>query len=352
MRTVIYLPPLARMSGGLEMLLNLGGHLLALDRQALFATTNALGPEIRRAVTDAFGPHMLRDWKETPLTPDDLYIVPEGWPNALAPAFKAGARPVVYAQSWNFMLTNLPRGVSWQQLPVEFLAVSRPVARFMEEILGLNVFGILPPAADELFFQSSERPRNCVRVAWMPRKNRALAEQARAVALALLERDNIGDLVEWFEIRDMTRAEVAAALASSHIYLATAFPEGFGLPPLEAMACGCVPVGFTGFGGWEYMRPADKSFMPPPFLYAGSGSRFLLDMDQPANGFFTSDGDILSAGQSLHRAILLARENGPAWRALTAAGQKTAGRYSPENQRMSVDRLWRELTQNPRKVRQ
>ncbi|MDI7251748.1 MAG: glycosyltransferase family 1 protein, partial [Actinomycetota bacterium] len=33
--------------------------------------------------------------------------------------------------------------------------------------------------------------------------------------------------------------------------------EGFGLPPLEAMACACLPVGFTGLGGHDYMRQAD-----------------------------------------------------------------------------------------------
>ena len=31
--------------------------------------------------------------------------------------------------------------------------------------------------------------------------------------------------------------------------------EGFGLTPLEAMACGCCVVGFHGNGGLEYMRP-------------------------------------------------------------------------------------------------
>ena len=37
------------------------------------------------------------------------------------------------------------------------------------------------------------------------------------------------------------------------IFLAIAYPEGFCLPPLEAMHCGCVVVGFTGGGGNEYM---------------------------------------------------------------------------------------------------
>jgi hypothetical protein len=35
--------------------------------------------------------------------------------------------------------------------------------------------------------------------------------------------------------------------------------EGFGLQPLEAMACGCAVVGFSGCGGREYMRPGTNS---------------------------------------------------------------------------------------------
>jgi glycosyltransferase involved in cell wall biosynthesis len=40
-------------------------------------------------------------------------------------------------------------------------------------------------------------------------------------------------------------------------YFLTLSPaEGFGLPPLEAMASGCCVVGFHGNGGLEYMRPS------------------------------------------------------------------------------------------------
>lgn len=37
------------------------------------------------------------------------------------------------------------------------------------------------------------------------------------------------------------------------VFLATGYPEGFGLPPIEAMACGCAVVGFTGRGANEFM---------------------------------------------------------------------------------------------------
>jgi len=45
------------------------------------------------------------------------------------------------------------------------------------------------------------------------------------------------------------------------IFLATGYPEGFALPPLEAMACGCVVIGFTGRGADEYMIDGETAMV-------------------------------------------------------------------------------------------
>lgn len=51
----------------------------------------------------------------------------------------------------------------------------------------------------------------------------------------------------------LTQDELIIEYQKADIFLATGYPEGFSLPPLEAMACGCVVVGFTGGGGKEFM---------------------------------------------------------------------------------------------------
>jgi glycosyltransferase involved in cell wall biosynthesis len=53
----------------------------------------------------------------------------------------------------------------------------------------------------------------------------------------------------------MTEAETASVLRESAVFLSLNEREGFGLPPLEAMASGCVVVGFHGGCGRVYMRP-------------------------------------------------------------------------------------------------
>lgn len=51
----------------------------------------------------------------------------------------------------------------------------------------------------------------------------------------------------------LTQEELINEYQKADIFLATGYPEGFSLPPIEAMACGCVVVGFTGGGGNEFM---------------------------------------------------------------------------------------------------
>jgi hypothetical protein len=47
------------------------------------------------------------------------------------------------------------------------------------------------------------------------------------------------------------------------IFIATGYPEGFGLPSLEAMACGCTVVGFTGGGGTEFILDGKTALIAP-----------------------------------------------------------------------------------------
>ncbi|MGS0747759.1 glycosyltransferase [Halpernia sp. GG3] len=87
-------------------------------------------------------------------------------------------------------------------------------------------------------------------IAYMPRK---LSEDVLQVLNILQNRNNI---VGWklFPIENKDEAEVSEIMQESAIFLSFNHKEGFGLPPAEAMACGCVVIGYKGQGGKDYFN--------------------------------------------------------------------------------------------------
>ncbi len=334
MRTVIAIPPLPRMSGGVNVLYQLAARLQALNLPVALTSVKPDAPGL--TAHEQLGFTVLpwgRAGNGLGLTADDCYLAPEGWPNLLAPGLAASARNLVYVQNWAYLFSALPDGVRWQDLPVSFLAVSQPVAWFTEYFGGFSTVGILRPMVDTNLFHPGGKPEDRVRIAWMPRKNKALAEQIRRIVdVAMQAAKDSPPRVEWVEIRNLPPEGVAEQLAASHIFLCTGFPEGLGLPPLEAMASGCLPVGFTGFGGWDYMRPAGLDACQPPFD--------LRHVPWSGNGFFVSDGDVIAAARALLEAVRLAACKAPVLDVILNQGRLTAEAYSREEQLKAVQALW------------
>jgi len=85
------------------------------------------------------------------------------------------------------------------------------------------------------------------RVLAMSRKN--LADLERIVNLL----ESRGIAIDLQVVDGLTQSELIIEYQKADVFLATGYPEGLPLPPLEAMNCGCVVVGFTGGGASEYM---------------------------------------------------------------------------------------------------
>ncbi|MDR1686557.1 MAG: glycosyltransferase [Desulfovibrio sp.] len=332
MRTVFYIPPLRKTSGGLANI-----YETARDVRALGGEVALSGPD--RSVPgleDTCGEGLPFLPPGSRLSSEDLWCAPESWPSGLHAGTASGARVLVYVQSWIFTLKSLPGGVPWSRLPFSFIAVSRPVAEFLQRVHGIACRDMLPPAVDDVFFREPERPGGRVRIAWMPRKNKAMGESILHIAGHILARAAPAPRVEQVEVHGLRREAVAEVLSTCRIFLSSGFPEGFGLPPLEAMASGCVPVGFTGLGGWEYMRPmrlpGERAF-EAPFAFA-------RDEEDIGNGFFFSDGDIYAAGQGLAKAVMLSAEQPELWATISARCRETALEYTRAARLKHVERIF------------
>ncbi len=190
--------------------------------------------------------------------------------------FECGRR-ILFVQSWINITRRLhsrDRDKSYLDLGYDrVITCSEYVTRRVEEAMGIAATTI-PNAIDLACFHPEASRRVALRVLALPRKNpqdlRRIRDQLAGSGLA-------------FRLADgLHQRELIAEYRAADIFLATGYPEGFGLPPLEAMACGCAVVGFTGGGAGEFMRHRDTALVAPDGDTA-TAARLLLELrDDPA----------------------------------------------------------------------
>ena len=112
--------------------------------------------------------------------------------------------------------------------------------------------GVLINGIDETMFHVPDVKHR--RVVFLSRKH---VDHARKVALMAKQHKELNGL-QFQELPRMEHKEVAQALQESLIYLSCGHPEGFGLPLAEAIACGCMVVGYHGLAGRDFALPHMK----------------------------------------------------------------------------------------------
>ena len=181
------------------------------------------------------------------MTSEDVLVCPEVIP-AVAEEFPCRNR-VAFIQNW--ALAEFGTGPDRRYEDFGFtslLTCSRYLQGYMKDksslpghvvVNGIDLGTFYPPEAEKL----------SNRVVILNRRNIADAREA----IDLLD-DEIREKGEFVILENQySQQEIAAFFREADIFLAIGYPEGFALPPLEAMACGCAVVGFSGGGGLEHM---------------------------------------------------------------------------------------------------
>lgn len=139
--------------------------------------------------------------------------------------------------------------------------------------------------------------------------------------LSILRRRNALDDWEVESIDGLPEEKVAEKLAGCGIFLSFGTFEGCPLPPLEAMASGCVVIGYHGRGGREYFDP---SFSHP-----------------------IEAGDVIGFAEAVATAIGSERHSQGA---LEAQGKLAAARvrqyFSPEIEEQDIQGAWQLIGRN------
>lgn len=251
------------------------------------------------------------------LEPDDWIVLPEDYGAAFTVFRNVPCHKAVLCQNHYAVFEILEREAHYRDFGVEVvIAASRATERFCREVFGLpTVF--TPTVIDHTVFRPDPSARR-LQVAFMPRKG---AWNARMV-MGMLHHKRV-DLrdIPFVPLDGMPAGAVAQALRESSVFLSTSHREGFGIPPLEAMASGCVVAGFTGGGGTEYATGA--------------------------NGFWVPDEDPLTLATTLERVLSELRRDARALDGVRDEAIATASRYTLAWQRELVVGFWRDAFTRP-----
>ena len=235
----------------------------------------------------------------------DLVVVPEESIARLA-RLAHGARKVVFNQNAYRTFRDVDDATRSPYVTCPDLAGAMVVSEDSEDYLRYCfpdlTIGRIRHAIDPAIFHP-ELPLRTRQIAAVPTKRSAELQQLIDVLTAR------GVVADWqfVRIEHMSEAEVARTLQASPLFVSLNKAEGFGLPPAEAIACGCRVVGFHGM--------AAREFFDEPFASA------------------VEDGDVIGLARAVEEFITAYSAREAELKRLGAEGSAwILGRYSRENQ--------------------
>ncbi|ROH93290.1 FkbM family methyltransferase [Stagnimonas aquatica] len=305
-RLLYYLPSFDRPFGGVKVIYE---QVAALNRLGFRAFTHT-PPGSRAGAYWDVQKHELPHWNPGP---GDVVIAPEVMPADWLRAVKAqGASVWLLVQNWAYVAASFEGAPPGQAPSFEgALVVSDSTEAVVRRCFPQLPCWRVPPAITPVApVAGSARAA----IAYLPRKQPELARWLRAVWPRVFP--DLAD-VEWIEIDGLPHAQVLERLRQARYFVSLQHQEGLGLPALEAMAAGCLVLGFAGVGGQEYARPD--------------------------NGLWVTDGDGPSLLDTLAAALRRERSEPGAFDAMRRAGQQCVARYSPSAQDDALRQAFAEI---------
>jgi len=252
-----------------------------------------------------------------PFRRGDIFVIPEGFPAYVKALMATPVKRLMFCQNQYYLpFTNDP-GSGFAEFGVHgLIASSQTIGDFFRDVYGLTDIPLIPCAVDPAIYSVASRKRR--QVAYMPRK---LPAEAAFIQAVFRRRHQRYADIPWVAIDQKTQREAAAVLAESEVFLSLSHKESLGLPPLEAMACGCLVAGFHGDGGREYMTNE--------------------------NGWWAETGDWKASVDGLAAALDLLQAGGDVLAFRRAAMAATVDRYSPARMRAALLAFWRKEIATP-----
>lgn len=184
----------------------------------------------------------------------------------------------------------------------QYLKYSFPHLKIHKLTIGIN---------EKVFNLGKDKKKQIV---FMPRK---LGEDVLQVLSIFKSREKNKDW-NFVAIDGKTEMEVAKIFKESVIFLSFNHKEGFGLPPVEAMACGCYVIGYQGQAGKEYFNEEFSTSVPD-----GNIISFCEEIEKTLETYNYDKEIIINKGKLASEFVLK--------------------KYSLENEKSSTINIWTEI---------
>lgn len=248
----------------------------------------------------------------------DILVVPELYGPDLAAAYGRGIKKVILNQNcyltFNGYSFNRDRLITPYRHPdvLGTLINSEDGEAYLNHAFpDVPLFRFRLSIDPRMFHYSAEKKKQ---ICFSQIKNKADALQV----INILKFRGVLKDYELAPFINMPQSDVARIYRESLIFLSFGYPEGFGLPAAEAMASGCVVIGFHGGGGKEFFQP---EFSYP--IEQGDICQFAKTVEQVIKDYDTAPESFIQKGRLASDFI---RE-----------------RYCPEKEETEVLNAWRSV---------
>jgi glycosyltransferase involved in cell wall biosynthesis len=132
---------------------------------------------------------------------------------------------------------------------IAVMVVSEDSKRYLNYVFpDIKIFRVHNSIDPKSFYYEANKE---TKICFMPGKN----PDEHLQLINILKHRNVLQGWQLNPIEQKSHKEAAEIFRQSLIFINLVYQEGFGLPAAEAMACGCIVIGYPGMGGEEFFRP-------------------------------------------------------------------------------------------------
>lgn len=244
----------------------------------------------------------------------DTIVIPEGLPLVMKQLKTLQVKKVAIALSFAYIFTYMPIGENWKDYGINWvMANNKTTGDFIRWSMGIENIHIIGSSVDHNIFYYNPDMKS-PQLAYIKRKDTL----SPAVERVLKSKDVSFHKLGFIAIENLNIQDYARVLRESKIYLTTSTSEGFPLSIIEAMACGCLCIGFDGVGGKDFI------------VESGPQQNFVL----------AESMNLIDLSSKLAELVEMIKRNDPAIETIRQNALATAAKFSPEIEKKSVLEFW------------